>query len=77
MFDRRHPLGWLFLLLAVAVSPGPPPGTTAVSEVQYRGLGRALARVTNPVSIAAEQRVPMTASGDRCGRQRRPHPYLR
>ena len=40
MFDRRHPLGWLFfLLLAVAVSPGPQPGTTAVSEVQYRGVG--------------------------------------
>lgn len=39
MFDRRHPLGWLFLLLAVAVSPGPPPGTAAVSEVQYRGVG--------------------------------------
>lgn len=39
MFDRRHPLGWLFLLLAVAVSPGPPPGITAVSKVQYRGLG--------------------------------------
>jgi hypothetical protein len=40
MFNRRHPLGVaFFLLLAVAVSPGPPPGTAAVSEVQYRGVG--------------------------------------
>jgi hypothetical protein len=56
MFDRRHPLGWLFyLLLAVAVATAQTE-TTTVSEVQYRGSGRALARVTNPASIAAQQR---------------------
>ena len=56
MFDRRHPLGWLFyLLLATVMSSGQTPTTTTVSEVQYRGAGRALARVTNPASIAAQQ----------------------
>ncbi len=60
MFDRRHPLGWLSnLLLSVlallGASPGQTPATTTISEVQYRGQGRALARVTNPASIAAQQ----------------------
>jgi hypothetical protein len=43
------------LLLAVAVATAQTE-TTTVSEVQYRGSGRALARVTNPASIAAQQR---------------------
>ena len=60
MFDRRHPLGWLFYLLLsvlalLGASPGQAPATTTISEVQYRGQGRALARVTNPASIAAQQ----------------------
>ena len=39
MFDRRHPLGWLFyLLLAVAVATAQTE-TTTVSEVQYRARG--------------------------------------
>jgi hypothetical protein len=37
MFDRRHPLGWLFyLLLAVAVAPA-QTGTTTVSEGLFGG----------------------------------------
>jgi len=40
MFDRRHPLGWLFyLLLAVAVSPGQTLDTTTISDVVYRADG--------------------------------------
>lgn len=31
------------------------PSTTMINEVQYRGLGRALARVTDPARIAAQQ----------------------
>ena len=48
-----------YLLLSVLALPGMSGGqalpTTTVSEVQYRGAGRALARVTNPTSIAAQQ----------------------
>jgi hypothetical protein len=59
MFDARHPMGWLFLLLpalvALAVSAQTLP-TTTISEVHYRSRGNAVARVTNPVSIAAQQR---------------------
>lgn len=32
------------------------PALTTVSEVRYRGMGRAMARVSNPASIAAERR---------------------
>src|SRR5882757_1341527 len=40
MFDRRHPLGWLFyLLLAVAMSQGQTPGTTTISDIVYRADG--------------------------------------
>ena len=40
MFDRRHPLGWLFyLLLAVAMSQGQTPGTTTISDIVYRAEG--------------------------------------
>ena len=40
MFDRRHPLGWLFyLLLAVAVSPAQTPTTTTISEVRWSDFG--------------------------------------
>jgi hypothetical protein len=57
MFDARRPLGWLFLLLLVAsaVSAQTLP-TTTISEVHYRSLGHALARITNPSSIATQQR---------------------
>jgi hypothetical protein len=59
MFDARRPFGWLFVLLpmlaALAVSAQTLP-TTMVVEVHYRSLGHALARVTNPTSIAAQQR---------------------
>ncbi len=39
MFDRRHPLGWLFYFLLVVLalprmSLGQGPATTTVSEVQ-------------------------------------------
>jgi hypothetical protein len=40
MFDRRHPLGWLFcLLLAAAVSSAQTPATTTVSDTVYRADG--------------------------------------
>ena len=56
MFDARRPFGWLFLLLpamvALAVSAQTLP-TTTINEVHYRSLGAAIARVTNPASIAA------------------------
>jgi hypothetical protein len=59
MFDARRPLGWLFLLLpamvALAVSAQTLP-TTTINEVHYRSLGPAIARVTNPASVAAQQR---------------------
>src|ERR1700686_2729419 len=59
MFDVRRPLGWLFLLLpvlvALAVSAQTLP-TTTINEVHYRSLGPAIARVTTPASIAAQQR---------------------
>src|SRR5580692_5653903 len=59
MFDARRPLGWLFLLLpamvALAVSAQTLP-TTTINEVHYRSLGPAIARVTSPASIAAQQR---------------------
>ncbi len=38
MFDRRHPLGWLFyLLLVAAVSSAQTPATTTVSENLFGG----------------------------------------
>jgi hypothetical protein len=38
MFDRRHPLGWLFyLLIAVSASPGQTPTTTTISEGLFGG----------------------------------------
>jgi hypothetical protein len=74
MFDRRHPLGWLFFAARGSGVARPAAGNNGSQQSAIPGVGGALARVTNPVSIAAEQRVPMTASGDRCGRQRRPHP---
>src|SRR3981081_2078466 len=59
MFDARHPSGWLFLLVpvlvALAVSAQALP-TTTINEVHYRSLGHAMARVTNPASIAAQRR---------------------
>jgi len=59
MFDARRPLGWLFLLLpamvALAVSAQTLP-TTTINEIHYRSLGPAIARVTNPASVAAQQR---------------------
>ena len=45
MFDRRHPLGWLFyLLLAVAVAPA-QTGTTTVSEGLFGGRSGAEKRM--------------------------------
>jgi hypothetical protein len=59
MLDARRPYGWLFLLLVglvgLTVSAQTLP-TTTISEVRYRSLGHALARVTNPASITAQQR---------------------
>jgi hypothetical protein len=59
MFDARRPSGWLFLLVpvlvALAVSAQALP-TTTINEVHYRSLGHAMARVTNPASIAAQRR---------------------
>jgi len=59
MFDARRPLGWLFLLLpamvALAVFAQTLP-TTTINEVHYRSLGPAIARVTNPASVSAQQR---------------------
>ena len=46
----------LGLVLAAIRAVGQGPALTTVSEVHYRGLGRAMARVINPASIAAEQR---------------------
>ena len=38
MFDRRHPLGWLFyLLIAVSASPGQTPTTTTIREGLFGG----------------------------------------
>jgi hypothetical protein len=58
MFDARRPSGWLFLLVpvlvALAVSAQALP-TTTINEVHYRSLGHAMARVTNPASIAAQR----------------------
>ncbi len=56
MFERRR--SWerlLLLVVAVAWLPAraQAPTTTTISEVRYRGLGRALARVTNSISVAA------------------------
>ncbi|MGC2185288.1 MAG: hypothetical protein WA637_18575 [Terriglobales bacterium] len=61
MFDEhRRPWGRPFYLLAfvmvwLTASWAQTPSTTTISEVQYRGLGRAMARVTDPARIAAQQ----------------------
>jgi hypothetical protein len=59
MFDEHRRPAWrLFYLLAivlVGVCWGQSPATTTISEVKYRGPGRALARVTDPARIAAQQ----------------------
>jgi hypothetical protein len=60
MFDTRRPMGRLFYLMlsvvaAVAVSQAQTPATTTINEVHYRGTGRAMTRVRNPASIAAQQ----------------------
>ena len=49
-------LGRLFLLLLAGVVSAQTLPTTMIIEVHYRGRGNALARVTNPASIAAQQR---------------------
>lgn len=54
-----RPIGRLFLflpLLAAVAMWGQGLPLTTVQEVRYRGQGRALARVTDPASIAALQR---------------------
>src|SRR5271154_3566618 len=56
MFEARRPSGWLFILLLVVAASAQTVTTTTISEVHYRGLGPALARITNPASIAAQQR---------------------
>jgi hypothetical protein len=56
MFDARRPSGWLFLLLLALAASAQTLTTTTISEVHYRSLGHALARITNPASIAAQQR---------------------
>jgi len=56
MFDARRPVGWLFLLLVALVVSAQTLPTTMIVEVHYRSLGHAIARVTNPASIAAQQR---------------------
>src|SRR5881394_4109013 len=43
-------------LLAASAALAQSPALTTVSEVRYRAYGRSMARVTNPASIAAEQR---------------------
>lgn len=61
MFDEhRRPWGRLFYLLASVMvlltgSWAQTPSTTMINEVQYWGLGRALARVTDPARIAVQQ----------------------
>ena len=45
-------LGWI---LAVAAAMAQGPALTTVSEVHYRGHARAMARVTNPASVAQQQ----------------------
>ena len=52
MFEARRPKGWLFLLLLVVAASAQTVTTTTISEVHYRSLGYALARITNPASIA-------------------------
>jgi hypothetical protein len=56
MFEARRPAGWLFLLLLALVASAQTLTTTTISEVHYRSLGHALARITNPSSIDAQQR---------------------
>ncbi|MGB6679668.1 MAG: hypothetical protein WBE44_23435, partial [Terriglobales bacterium] len=56
MFEARRPAGWLFLLLLALVASAQTLTTTTISEVHYRSLGHALARITNPASIAAQRR---------------------
>jgi hypothetical protein len=59
MLAECRPMGRLFyLLLAMGLmvtgAQAQGPATTTVSEVHYRGSGRAVTRVTNPASIAAQ-----------------------
>lgn len=59
MLDGRRPMGRLFyLLLTTAMmatgAQAQGPATTTVSEVHYRGSGRAVTRVSNPASMAAQ-----------------------
>ncbi len=39
MFDRRHPLGWLFYLLIAALASAQTPTTSTVSDFVYRADG--------------------------------------
>jgi hypothetical protein len=54
---RKWRLFYLALFCGFAVSFAQPQAVTltTISEVHYRGSGRAMARVTNPASVAAEQ----------------------
>ena len=61
MFAGCRPMGRLFywaltLLLLATELFAQGPATTTVSEVHYRGSGRAVTRVANPASIAAQTR---------------------
>src|ERR1700685_2567500 len=56
MFEARRPSGWLFLLLLALAASAQTIPTTTISEVHYRSLGHALARITDPASVAAQQR---------------------
>jgi len=58
MLEECRPMGRLFYLLLAMVllvtgAQAQGPATTTVSEVHYRGSGRAVTRVTNPAGIAA------------------------
>ncbi len=60
MFEARRLRRRLFLLLlwaagATMSAQAQSPATTTINEVRYRGQGRAVARVTNSASIAAQQ----------------------
>ncbi len=62
MFSERRPMRRLFyLLMAMALTvvgtQAQGPATTTISEIHYRGSGRAVARVSNPASIAAQAHV--------------------
>ena len=39
MFDRRHPLGWLFYLLIATLASAQKPTTSTVSEVRWTDFG--------------------------------------